>query len=105
MKNCIPWETPHAGAEQCEDEGAADTKCYEVTTTPIPHLPVLLPGEEVEEPGVKSRLGREWGKVVVMVVLFVRFGLVWFVFFSCFCFCFCFLQQHYISDSYSICSN
>ena len=35
----------HAGAgEQCEEEGLADTKCYELTTTPIPCPSVLLVG-------------------------------------------------------------
>jgi len=31
-----------------EEEGAAETKCGELTVTPIPHPPVLLVGEEGE---------------------------------------------------------
>ena len=33
---------PHAGTgEKCEEEGAAEMKCYELTTTPT-HLPPAL---------------------------------------------------------------
>ena len=35
--------------------------CYEVTATPIPCPPVLCGGEEVENLGVKLRLGRREG--------------------------------------------
>ncbi|KAK4810511.1 hypothetical protein QYF61_004291 [Mycteria americana] len=38
-KNCIPWEGPHAGGEECEEEGAAETKCYGLTVNPTPHPP------------------------------------------------------------------
>jgi len=35
MKDCMPWERLHAGAgEKCEEEGAAEPKCYELTTDP-----------------------------------------------------------------------
>lgn len=35
MKDCIPWEGHHAGVgKNCEDKGAAETKCYEITTSP-----------------------------------------------------------------------
>ncbi|PKU45778.1 vps10 domain-containing receptor 2 [Limosa lapponica baueri] len=38
MKHCSPWEGLHDGeGEQHEGEGVAETKCYELTTTPIPH--------------------------------------------------------------------
>ena len=38
-KDWVPWEGPHAGAgEDSEEEGASETKCYELTATPIPHL-------------------------------------------------------------------
>lgn len=36
MKNCIPWERLQG------EEGAAETKCYELTTTL--HSPALLRG-------------------------------------------------------------
>ena len=37
MKNCLPWKRLHAGAgEQYEEEGAAERKCYRITTTPFP---------------------------------------------------------------------
>ncbi|KAK4825819.1 hypothetical protein QYF61_002942, partial [Mycteria americana] len=42
VKDCILWEGPHGGAgEEREEEGAAETKCYGLTTTPIPHHPAL----------------------------------------------------------------
>ncbi|GAB0190707.1 EH domain-containing protein 4 [Grus japonensis] len=45
MEDCLPWEGPHAGAgEECEEEGAAETTCDELTTTSIPRHPVLLAG-------------------------------------------------------------
>ncbi|GAB0186285.1 zinc finger and BTB domain-containing protein 5 [Grus japonensis] len=40
-----PVKRTHAGAgEQHEEEGAAETKHYELTATPIPHPPVPLQG-------------------------------------------------------------
>lgn len=40
---------PHVGeGKQCEEVGVAEMKCYDLTT-PIPHPPVLLGGEKVEE--------------------------------------------------------
>ncbi|KAK4806141.1 hypothetical protein QYF61_001064 [Mycteria americana] len=40
VEDCLPWEGPHAGAgEECEEEGAAETKCDELIATPIPHPP------------------------------------------------------------------
>ena len=45
MEDCLPWEGPHGGAgEECEEEGAAETTCDELTTTPIPRPPVPLRG-------------------------------------------------------------
>jgi len=50
MGNCLPWEGLHDGAGQSvrsppsEEEGAAETTCEELTTTPIPHPPVTLKG-------------------------------------------------------------
>lgn len=45
MNDCVQWEGPHDGAgEKFEVEGVADTKCYELTATTIPHLPALLRG-------------------------------------------------------------
>jgi len=52
MENCLPWERSHAGAgEECEEsspeeEGAAETTCDELTTTPIPSGPVPLWGRK-----------------------------------------------------------
>ena len=57
-----------------EEEGAAETMCDELTTTPIPHPPVLLWGEEVEKSGVKLSPGRRegWGEGVFYdLVLFL----------------------------------
>ena len=45
MQDCLPWEGPHAGAgEECEEQGAAQTACDELTVTPIPCAPALLGG-------------------------------------------------------------
>lgn len=60
MKDCLPWETPHAGAG-CEEEGAAETTCDEPTPTPIPCPPALLGGEEVERTGNGVEPGRREG--------------------------------------------
>jgi len=45
MENCQPWEGLHTGAgEESEEEGAAETTCDELHTTPIPCPPVPLWG-------------------------------------------------------------
>ena len=45
MENCLSWEGPHAGAgAECEEEGAAETTCDELTTSSIPLPPVPLRG-------------------------------------------------------------
>jgi len=45
MENCLPWEGPHTGVGAvCEEEGAAETTCDELTATSIPRPPVLLGG-------------------------------------------------------------
>jgi len=37
VKDCFMWDRPHAGAgEKREEEGATETMCDELTTTPIP---------------------------------------------------------------------
>ena len=56
-----------------EEEEAAETKCDELTATPIPHPPVPLRGEEVEESGAKLSPGRRegWGEGV-----FLRYGSI-----------------------------
>lgn len=36
LKDCMLWQGPHAVAgEECEEEGEAEVKCYELTATPI----------------------------------------------------------------------
>lgn len=43
VKDCVLWERPNTGAGQkCEEEGAAETKCHELTTTFIPDPLALL---------------------------------------------------------------
>jgi len=43
VKDCIPWERPHTGAqEKHEDKGPVNTKCYKLTTASIPYCPMLL---------------------------------------------------------------
>ena len=45
VEDCLPWVGPHAGAgEEHEEEGAAETMCDELTTTPVPHPPAPLGG-------------------------------------------------------------
>jgi len=69
MEDCLPWEGPHAGAEEPEEKGAAETMCDELTAAPIPHCLAPL-GEDVEkirrklEPrkkgGVRGRCFKIW---------------------------------------------
>jgi len=59
MDNSLPWEGPTLEQGQSvsspphEEEGAAETKCDELTTTPIPRPPALLGREEGEKSGMK----------------------------------------------------
>lgn len=40
LKDCSLWEQPPCWSrEKCEEEGAAEMKCYELTTIPIAHPP------------------------------------------------------------------
>ncbi|GAB0177893.1 zinc finger and BTB domain-containing protein 5 [Grus japonensis] len=77
MKECILWEGPHAGArEQGEEEGAAELKRYELTTTPIPHPPAPLREgrrrQKSRERRVKLSLERRrgWGAVLYFCLCF-----------------------------------
>jgi len=46
-ENYLPWAGPHAEArEECEEEGAAETTCDELTTTPIPNRIEVEPGKK-----------------------------------------------------------
>lgn len=46
VKDCLLWEGSHAGAgKECKEEGLAETMYNELTTTLIPHHPVLLTGK------------------------------------------------------------
>ena len=50
IKDCIPWEAPHAGAgEEHEQEGAADTKHYELISAKL--LKVKGSGAEARAEG------------------------------------------------------
>ena len=45
VKDCILWEGPQTGAEwksEEEEDEVAETKCYELTATCIPHSSALL---------------------------------------------------------------
>jgi len=51
-----------------EEEGAAETRCDELTVTPIPRPPALLGGRKERngsevEPGKKGRVGRRCFKI------------------------------------------
>lgn len=65
--DCLLWEGPYAGAGEegeessHEEKRVAETICDELTTAPIPHLPVPLGGRKVEKSGVKLRPGRREG--------------------------------------------
>lgn len=54
VKDCIPWVRTHTEAEQCEEEGAAEMKHYELTT-----MLILEPlrDEKAEELEMKLSLG------------------------------------------------
>jgi len=69
MEECLPWDGPYSGAgEECEEEGAAETTCDELTTTPFP---VPLPCSEGGvrqirseiEPGKKGGMGERCLKI------------------------------------------
>ena len=52
VKDCLLWVGPHAGAgEMCEEEGAAEMKGYQLTTTPIACRYIFSP---------LSRWGGDW---------------------------------------------
>lgn len=61
-KDCILWEGLQTGpGKECKDEGAAETKCYELTTAHIPWLPVPLGREgdrRIRNEGGKPSLGK-----------------------------------------------
>jgi len=58
MEDCLPWVGPHAGAgAECEEEGAAETMCDELTTTPIPRPPAPLGWRRWRKSGVKLSTG------------------------------------------------
>lgn len=42
------WSRVRVRSHPLEEEEATQTMCYEMTTTPIPHPPVPLGGEEAE---------------------------------------------------------
>jgi len=45
MEGCLLWEGPHAGAgAECEEGGAAETTCDELTAAPIPRPPAPFKG-------------------------------------------------------------
>ena len=63
------WSRGSVRSPPPEGEGAVETTCDELTTTPIPHPPALLRGEEGEKWGVKLSLGRRegWGEGVFKI--------------------------------------
>jgi len=45
VEGCFLWEGPHARAgAECEEEGAAETMCDELTAAPISHPSAPLRG-------------------------------------------------------------
>lgn len=54
MKDSLLWEKPGAGTwGECEEEGAVELKCYELTVTLTAFPSVLLSGEDIDELGEK----------------------------------------------------
>ena len=55
------WSRGRVRSPAPEEEGAAETRCEELTPTPIPCPPVLLAGRRQRKLGVKLCLGRRQG--------------------------------------------
>lgn len=54
MKDSLLWEKPAAGTwGECEEEGAVELKCHELTVTLTAFPSVLLSGEDIDELGEK----------------------------------------------------
>lgn len=59
MKDCLPWEGLHARAGQnCEEEAVAETKFYELTTTPFSPSLCTTQVEETQKLREKLSPGR-----------------------------------------------
>ena len=61
VEDCLLWEGLHAGAEGCEEEGAAETTRDELTAAPIPHPLALLRGEVGRRAGSEVESGKVGG--------------------------------------------
>ena len=78
LKDCTPCEGPQTGAgAECEEsspeeEGAAETTCGELTTTPVPRPPAPLRGRR-ERNGIEAEPGNKGG---VGGKVFIRFGFI-----------------------------
>lgn len=74
MKDCIPCKRAFTAAgEECDEEGATEMKCYEVTTTPIPYSSVPLMREEVEESAANLLVEGWWVLYCFVFVLVCNF--------------------------------
>ncbi|KAK4826920.1 hypothetical protein QYF61_012748 [Mycteria americana] len=59
VKDCLPWVGSHIEAgEEHEEEGAAETTCNELTTTPIPHPPGPRWGRSLEKRRLRGDLAQ-----------------------------------------------
>jgi len=54
VKRCTAWEGPHTRARKSVRSKEWQRGACGLTTTAIPHSPVLLGAEEVEELGMKE---------------------------------------------------
>lgn len=57
LENCILWESLYTG-EGVQEEGVAETKCYRLTETPIPHPSCAAQQKDVKNSGEKLSLRR-----------------------------------------------
>lgn len=71
MKDCVPWEGPHAGAGGQQEEGAVEMKCHDLTRTPWSPAPLGGGGRRV---GSEAGPGK---KVVLTLFLFLTI-LFWY---------------------------
>lgn len=71
LKDCSPWAIHKGAGEQREEEGAAETRCYGLTTTPA-----ALRAGEAEELGMEEgNWGWEKGEVLFLFLSFQLFQL------------------------------
>ncbi|KAJ7421785.1 hypothetical protein WISP_41173 [Willisornis vidua] len=77
MKDFVLWKSPELKQEEeCEEDEALETKCYEHTAGLVSHPSALLRGKEVEESEMKLKLGKMegWKEVFKCANMIFLFG-------------------------------